>query len=49
MIVESHFDIQAHKLSQVTVSVGVLGPENWNNVAGLDEESGEKAERFSAE
>ncbi|TNN88719.1 hypothetical protein EYF80_001051 [Liparis tanakae] len=28
MVAERHLNIQAHKLSQVTVSVGVLSPEN---------------------
>lgn len=29
VVVEGHFDIQAHELGQVAVGVGILGPENW--------------------
>lgn len=29
VVVEGHLDIQAHKLRQVPVGVGVLGSENW--------------------
>lgn len=31
MVVEGHLNIQTHKLGQVTVGVGVLCPENWND------------------
>ena len=32
MVVEGHLNIQTHKLSQVTVGVGVLRPENWKDL-----------------
>lgn len=31
MVAEGHLNIQTHKLSQVTVGVGVLRPENWDD------------------
>lgn len=31
MVAEGHLNIQTNKLGQVTVGVGVLGPENWND------------------
>lgn len=35
VVVEGHFDIQAHELSQVAVGVGILGPENWRHANSI--------------
>lgn len=35
VVVEGHFNIQAHKLSQVAVGVGILSPENWRHANSM--------------
>lgn len=35
VVVEGHFNIQTHKLSQVTVGVGILSPENWSHTQSI--------------
>lgn len=35
VVVEGHFNIQTHELSQVTVGVGILGPENWSHANAI--------------